>query len=642
MAKIQLDKKQTVTRDSLEHKLRKHVSKSKTYQKRIKQILKEAHINDSAFNYRTMKLLLEAENRNLTVFHLFDTDNFKVINYFQGMPDDQRSECDFCHTSDKISTGYSIEFGDSSTNITQYDVGPTCLSVMTQAFASSIGRAKQLEDELKQTKKEILSKKHEEIAEMLDESFGQEITINDLSLAMMEKLVRMRSRYNTEAKKFLVFLHGKRETQEEIRNEFRNKYAAHLDEAVNYLNSLPAEDLRKQVQNEIARTKGKDHAMGKLLKSGLLSDEDKKIVEQMFNTTNKLTPEQYARANVLFRMHFPRNLINSYGSLIFDIERRHKEGAIPDEVFGRISHLVKNPRAKATGEECMLLRWADPEDIIKVRIRENEKALQRIKDKHEGIDPVNSLRRRLIKLYEEDREAHIKAKGRAKQENCNLKYYDYQLIKGLSVLSSAIANADVRTNPKNFQRLIFQTLSMDQFQDMITDLSVLARKASYNAWQKYQHHQKKIPAENYLKKDYVGLDRFLDAAKLSDIEIGALSEKLGIEAKGRTREPLSEEIALAIIDRVCHTYNPEYHFCEWQAANRNELLQASRPAYQLIDKKLIKNVMKQYEKIANAKFLDDKTRTALIQTSASGLLDHMPEMSKTVEKYFGELRYATE
>lgn len=639
MAKIQLNKKQTVTRDSLEHKLKKHLSKSKHYQKRIKQILKEAHINDSAFNYRTMKLLLEAENRDLTVFHLFDAENFKVINYFQGMPEEQRSECDFCHTSDKISTGYSIEFGDSSTNITQYDVGPTCLSVMTQTFASSKGRAKQLEDALEKVKKETLAKKHEEIAQILDESFGQEITINDLSLAMMEKLVRMRSRYNLEAKKFLAFLHGKRETQEEIRTEFRNKYAAHLDEAVQYLNNLPADDLRKQVQNEIARTKGKDQAMGKLLKSGVLSEEDKKIIEQMFNTTNNLTPEQYARANVLFRMHFPRNLMNSYGSLVFDIDRRHKEGAIPDKVFGRISHLIKDPRKKATGEECMLLRWADPEDIIKVRMRENQKALQQIKNKHEGIDPINSLRRRLIKLYEEDREAHTKAKGRAKQENCNLKYYDYQLIKGLSVLSSAIANADMRTNPKNFQRLIFQTLSMDQFQHMITDLSVLARKASYNAWQKYQRHKKNLPEENYLKKDYVGLDKFLDAAKLSDIEIGVLSEKLGIEAKGRTKTPLSEEIAISIIDRVCNTYYSDYHFCEWQAANRKELLQASQKAYHLIDKKQIKNVLKQYEKIADAKLLDNSTRKALTQTSASGLLDTFPELSITAKSYFGELRY---
>ena len=105
---------------------------------------------------------------------------------------------------------------------------------------------------------------------------------------------------------------------------------------------------------------------------------------------------------------------------------------------------------------------------------------------------------------------------------------------------------------------------------------------------------------------------------------------------------MSEEIALAIIDRVCHTYNPEYHFCEWQAANRNELLQASRPAYQLIDKKLIKNVMKQYEKIANAKPLDDNTRKALIQTSASGLLDTVPGMSITAKQYFGELRYVQE
>lgn len=641
MAKIQLDKKQAVTRDSLEQRLKTHLSGSAHYRKRMNQVLAETHKNDSAFSYRTMKLMLEAESRDMHIFQIFDKDNFKVINFFRGKPEDERSECDFCHTSDKIGTGYSIEFGDSPANITQYDVGPDCLFAMTQAFSSSKGRAAQLKEELDRVKVEALANRHKAVGKALDEAFGGEITVDDLSLAMMEKLVRMRSRYDTEAKKFLVFLHGKRETQEEIRKEFRNKYAAHLGEAVNYLNSLPTEDLRKQVQNEIARTKGKDHAMGKLLKSGLLSEEDKKIVEQMFNTTNKLTPEQYARANILFRMYFPRNLLNSYGSLVFDVEKRHKEGAIPDEVFGRISHLVRDPRTKATGEECMLLRWADPEDTIKVRMRYNESLRDKMRDKY-GIDPINSLRRRLVDFYEQDRATHAEAGGRAKKEKCVLNYKDYKLVQGLVLLSSSIANADVRANPANFHRLVTQALSMDQFEDMIHDLSVLARKNSYHAMRNASKASKNLEEDDYLKKDYVSLDRFLDATYLTDIEIGALSEKLGIEATGRTREPLSEEIALAMIDRVCNTYFKDGRFCEWQRTSRKELLSASRPNYQLIDKKLIPKVLKQYAKVAGAKELDDDTREALKQTTESGIVESMTGLNLIVKPYFGELRYVME
>ncbi|MBW2994663.1 hypothetical protein KY315_04560, partial [Candidatus Woesearchaeota archaeon] len=535
-----------------------------------------------------------------------------------------------------------IEFGDSPANIAQYDVGPDCLFAMTQAFSSSKGRAAQLKEELDKAKVGILAKRHEEVGAALDEAFGGEITINDLSLTMMQKLVNMRARYETEAKQFMEFLQEKQKSQEEIRNEFRGKYRAHLDDAVSYLNNLPADDLRKQVQNEIARTQGKDHAMGKLLKSGVLSDEDREIVEQIFNTTNELTQEQYARANVLFRMHFPRNLMNSYGSLIFDIRKRHEEGAIPDEVFARISHLVKDPRRKATGEECMLLRWADPEDTIKVRMRINKESFEQIKNKYDGIDPINSLRRRLIDFYEQDRKTHAEAGGRAKQENCVMKYTDYQLVRGLVAMSSAIANADVKANPKNFQNLMFQVLSRDQFEGMIGDLSVLARKASYNAWQKYQHRQNKIPEENHMQKHYVGLDKFLDAAGLSDIEVGALATKLGIEAKGRTREPLSEEIALSVIDRVCNTLLPESRFCDWQAANRSNLLLASNQAYQIIDKKIVKKVLEQYEKVAIAKPLPEESRKALTVSLDSGLVDEAPGINRTVQPYAKELRYEVE
>ncbi len=642
MAKIQLNKKQPVKRDSLEKRLKTHTAESAHYSKRMKQVLNEAHVNDSAFNYRTMKLLMDAENRGMSIFQLYDANSFKVINFFQGRPKDDRSECDFCHTSDTLATGYSVEFGDSPANIVQYDVGPQCLFAMTQAFASSKGRAAQLKEELDQAKVGMLAKRHEEIGDALDDAFGEEITITDLSLTMMQKLVGLRAKYESEAREFMDYLRGKHKSQEEIRSEFRGKYESHLDESVAYLNSLPAEDLRIQVQNEIARTKGKDQAMGKLLKSGVLSDEDKEIVEQVFNTTNELTKEQYVRANVLFRMHFPRNLMNSYGSLIFDIRKRHEEGAISDEVFARISHLVKDPKRKATGEECMLLRWADPEDTVKVRMRTNEAALEQIKNKHGGIDPINSLRRRLIDFYEQDRKIHAEAGGRAKQENCVMKYSDYQLVRGLVALSSAIANADVKANPKNFQNLMFQTLSMDQFEGMIGDLSVLARKASYNAWQKNLRERKELPEENHMQKQYVGLDKFLDAAGLSDIEVGALATKLGIEAKGRTREPLSEEIALGMIDRVCNTLLPEQRFCDWQAANRFDLLLASNNAYQIIDQKIVKKVLEQYEKVASAKPLSEESRKALTVSLDSGLIDEAPGVNQIVQPYAKELRYEVE
>ena len=208
-------------------------------------------------------------------------------------------------------------------------------------------------------------------------------------------------------------------------------------------------------------------------------------------------------------------------------------------------------------------------------------------------------------------------------------------------MSSPIANADVRANPKNFNRLIAQSLSMDQFEDMITDLSVLARKSWYHA-QQNANRTKDLPEEDYLKRDYVGLDKFLDIVDLSDIEIGALSEKLGIESKGRTRAPLSEEIGLAVIDRVCNTYFGDGRFCDWQARTRKELLGASRPNFQLIDKKLILKVMDQYAKVADAKPLDDETREALTKSTESGIVESVIGLSATVKPYFGEMRYIME
>ena len=62
---------------------------------------------------------------------------------------------------------------------------------------------------------------------------------------------------------------------------------------------------------------------------------------------------------------------------------------------------IKDPARKATGEECLLIRWADPDDTIKVRIAHNKAYLERIKTKY-NIDPINSLRRRLLDFHEQD------------------------------------------------------------------------------------------------------------------------------------------------------------------------------------------------------------------------------------------------
>jgi len=613
--------KQGLGKERIRKTLEDHLEGT-SHVRKIEPTLAEVHTKDAVFGPRTALLVEIAESLDVTVFDIFDDEYFRVINYFQGRPEDQRSNCDYCFEHN-LATGYSMEFGDKPENIQQFDIGEQCLSEITRVFARNKSAVKK---QMEEAKKGAFAAKHKEIGEAVSRYFQGKVTIDDLSLAMMEKLVRMRARYESEAREFGEYLAGQAKTQDEIRTQFRNKYRAQLGKAVAYLNSLPVSDLVRSLQTEIGEAKRKAHLMGRVLDLENLPEGDRAIVEQVFYSTEPISAQQFGRINAIFRMWYPRNLGNSYGSLIKDVARRHREGAISDEVYARIRHLVEQPGRLATGEECMMLRWADPDDILKVRQETNKATFKHYVQEY-GINPFTALRQKLLDHYEADATAYA-----AKSTQRALLTEDYHLIKGLMDLTGSIAHANIRTNPSRFRTTVTQALAMDDFEDTVERLSVLARKNRY---------QMETGRDDVLRTRYISTDRFLDEAGLDDIKIGEYVAKLGIQIGNKSRRELSQEVAQGIIDRVANTYYDDHHFCKWQAENRQDLLRAEGLNFHLIrgDKKFLRALLTQYDKVKDASPLGEETVHALQQAGRAGLIANIKGIRASVSPYASKLMY---
>jgi hypothetical protein len=465
----------------------------------------------------------------------------------------------------------------------------------------------------------------------LSTAFGKDVTIDDLSLGLMQNLVAMRKRHLAKAELFQQYMDDVLKDQDTLREEFRREYAAELNESLQHLNSLPVDELIRTMPAELDRTEGKGPLMKRLLRSDSVSEPDKELIRKMFNSEEEVSPEEHSRIGAVFRMYFPRNLKASIGTIIEDVRGRRNEGKITDESYAGIRHIVEDPKKKfVTGEECMMVRWADPEDILAVRKGGNSAFLKDIVSKY-GMDPVRSLKERLLPLYETDFEIRSRTKGSPAGESLVLNLNDYRLLKKFMDLSSGVRTADVESNPTNFRRLMVGAFSMDSFARQMTGLSVLARKERYCR-----------EREGDIKDSYIPLENFLDSRSVGREQTAYYAENLGIKTEGKSRGQLSEEIALGIIDRVCNTYHGEHHFSQWQSSNRKELLGASKPKYMLVDKNLINPLLKQFGKVVDAEELTLDDRKALKEAISSGISAGIPGVRTDVMPYFSELRYVVE
>lgn len=605
--------KQGVSKKEIRPRLEDHLSGT-PHAKKINGILDEVHTNDAVFGPRTALLIEVAEDLDTTVFGLFNDQYFSVLNYFENRPVGSRSSCDYCF-EDGLSTGFSVEFGATPSTTRQFIIGPDCLESITNTFASNKSRIKKQAEEIK---KQAIREKHEYLDETINRYFESRISIDDLSLSMMEKLVGLRAEYEGEAREFMAFMQDKQQIQADYLEGFKKKYGEKLKQAVDHLNNMDVAELAQSVHAELQKTRRKGHLLGKVLDIESLPDEDRALAEKILKSTDRVSQAEFARVNALFRLYFPRNLQNSYGSIMNDIKRRHAEGNVREEAYASVRHLIEGDTKLGTGEDYLRLRYADP-DVLNVRAVSNRLALQAETD-YSGINPLRAFRNRLIKI----------------QQVSSMTREDARLMKQIQERTEHIAHARVETNPSRFSKILCESTSMDEFEPIVRNLSVLARKERY---------QRETGADAMQSK-YIDTRDFLKSADIKDTQLGAYAALLGVPIQGiqgeAAHDNISHEITLGIIDRIAHTYIQDSSFIRFQSRNRDNLLSASRSQYQLIkgDKSFLQSLVTQYEKIMDAQPIPSRFERSLQIVNEGNLLLSGKSIPSAIQSYASELRYA--